>query len=213
MMNYIVKYSIANCVFGYTNEAQLQADTAYIGIFSLSKKGMYELNFDDIDMLASVTGAITIRSALGGGIGLPLRDRVFEILQNDHNDLIRTFIDTISEKNIVLFDDGEMYAPVMMKIILQMMKEAGKKVTVICVIPPKYEGRRRRREFDISWSEIESMADESILQDLSFIYDDTESKTLDDMRYLQRYEPLKTIANRWKLVDEKWKRKHKKTEE
>lgn len=39
MMDYVVKYSIANCVFGYMSEAQPKADMEYIGIFSLSAKG------------------------------------------------------------------------------------------------------------------------------------------------------------------------------
>ena len=199
MMNYVVKYSIANCVFGTMTEAQLKADTAYIGIFSLSAKGMYEIDFEDIDIVASIIGAITVRSGLGGGIGFPRRESALEILRNDHNDLIKAFIDTITEKNIVLFDDGEKYAPVMIEIVLQTMKEAGKEVAVTSVIPPRFEGKVRRKTLDVSWREIESMADEAILQDLSYICDSPMS--MSELQTLRRHESLKTIADRWKSVD------------
>ncbi len=195
-MNYVVKYSIANCVFGYMNEAQLKVDTAYIGIFSLSEKGMYEIDFGAIDFTASITGAITIRSELGGGIGFPQREGVLEILQNDHGDLAKAFIDTIAQENIVLFDDGERYTPVMMEMILKILKEAGKNVIAVSIEPARFEGRNRRRVFDASWNEIGSMTDEAILLPLI-----DESKSISEIHYLQRYETLKTIANLWKKVE------------
>ncbi len=199
MMNHVAKYSIANCVFGYINEAQLEADTAYVGIFTLTAKGMHEIDFDTLDFPASVIGAVMIRSGLGGGIGFSSNETALEILRNDHYDLIKAFIDTIPQKNIVLFDDGERYAPTMMEVVLEIAKEVGKKVTVVSAIPPKYDGRLRRRIFDDAWSALESKADESILWDFSQVWDD--AKSLSKTQSLIRYKTLKKIAKRWKRID------------
>ena len=199
MLNYLAKYSIAECLFQVPSNNFDLKDVRFIGIFSLTKEGMYEIDLSTIDVEMTLKRAIGIESRLGGGIGFPTRDRAMEIMMDDHADFITSFIDTISQERIVLFDDGERYVLVMMEIILKLAKEAGKQVICISAPPPKFEGRIRRRDFDESWQKIEYLADETLLYDFSSL-EKVENLTISDLYVSRRAALMQKIHKEWTAI-------------
>ena len=196
MMNYLAKYSIAQCVFQIKNSETFQ-DIKFIGIFELTPQGMFTIDFSQITTDVHFKRAICIESRLGGGIGFPMRERVFEIMSDSHADLINAFLDTIPEEKIVLFDDGERYATVMMLLVMRLAKERGKYVTCASAGPPKLIGNKK--VFNASWEEIGVEADKSILFELPPI--EPESNTMTDFYILRRNEILKNIYEFWKKIN------------
>ncbi len=202
MLNYLAKYSIAACLFRVPYNNFNLKDVRFVGIFELTKKGMYDIDLSKIDIDMILKRAICIESKLGGGIGFPTRVIAMEIMMDDHTDFITSFIDTIPQENIVLFDDGEKYATVMTEITLKLAKEAGKHVTCICVLPPKFEGRRRGKDFDESWQVIKSQADKTLLYDFSSL-DKVDSLTVSDFYASRRKVLIQTIHKEWMEIHAK----------
>ena len=202
MLNYLAKYSIAECLFRVPYNNFNLKGVRFIGIFELTEKGMYKIDLSKIDIDMTLKRAICIESRLYGGIGFPARDRAMEIMMEDHADFIISFIDTISQEKIVLFDDGERYAPVMMEIILKLAKEAGRQITCISVPPLKLEGRSRRRVFDEAWGKIESCADETLLYDFSSL-EKVENLTMSGLYVSRRAALMQKIHKEWMAIHEK----------
>ena len=202
MMNYLAKYSIAECLFRVTSNNFNEKDVRFIGIFKLTENGMYQIDLSTIDIDMTLKRAICVESKLGGGIGFPTRDRVLEIMMDDHAGFITSFIDTIPQENILLFDDAERYAPVMMEVVLRLAKEAGKYVTCISAPPPRFEGRRCRRDFDESWQEIESHADETLLYDFLSL-EKVENLTASDLYVSRRATLMQKIHKKWTAIHAK----------
>ena len=198
-MNYLAKYSITQCTFKIKNSETFQ-DIKFIGIFELTPQGMFTVDFSQVTTDVHFKRAICIESRLGGGIGFPMRERVYKIMTNDHADLINAFLDTIPEEKIVLFDDGERYASEIMKLIIKLAQKKGKKITCIGVEPMRYLGRQLKREFHSCWKEIELVADKSIL----FILPPSEAE-LDTMEEFNIYK----YNEIWKYVYELWKKVNK----
>ena len=196
MLNYHAKYTIAKCSFHPDADYYIDRQTAYVGVLTLTGQGMYQTNLSALDTRISLGGAVSIDSRLGGGIGFPIRDRALEIFSNDHIELMHAFINTIEQENIVFFDDGERYAPLVMEILLDLAKNSGKRVTCISVLPVKYEGRIRRRKFHISWSEIEKNAEDTILYDFDFLEEGQNS--ISEIKKLRDNKLFNTIAQLWK---------------
>ncbi|MEA3456353.1 MAG: hypothetical protein U9R26_07575 [Campylobacterota bacterium] len=200
MMNYLAKFSIAKCDFTLRQRRFQDSDIAYIGIFELSLEGIYELDLSKSSKLMHIVEAINVESWLGGGIGFPSREMAFEIMADNHTDLIKAFIGTIRQEKIVLFDDGERYAPLLMELVLECAKSAGKAVTCISPIPARFEGRNRRKFFDNSWGHIVPKADEAITYDLSYLCEGPKNKslTVQEAHSLRRYGVIQKIQERWK---------------
>ena len=195
-MNYHAKYTIAKCSFHPDVDYYIDRQTAYIGILTLTSKGLYETDFFVLDSRVSLGDAISIESWLGGGIGFPMRDRALEQFSNDHIELMSAFINTIEQENIVFFDDGEeRYAPAVMEIFLDLAKKAGKNVTCISVPAAKYKGRQIRKLFHFSWSEIEKNADNTILYDFDFLNE--EQQSFQELTVLRNNELFNNIAQLW----------------
>ncbi len=198
MMNYLVKYSIAQCVFPIKNTNTFK-DITFIGILELTPKGILEIDFSQIDADVYIKRAICIESRLGGGIGFPMRERVAKIMSEEHSSLINAFLDTIPQEKIVLFDDGERYAAEMMQLIIRLAQKKDKHITCISVEPMKFQGRKSLKEFHCCWKEIELEVDESILFELPPI--EPESNTMTDFYILRRNEILKYVYRFWKKLN------------
>ncbi len=76
MMNYLAKYCIAQCAFPIKNSNTFK-DVTFIGILELTPQGLFKADFSQIDADLYIKRAICIESRLGGGIGFPMRERVY----------------------------------------------------------------------------------------------------------------------------------------
>ncbi len=199
MMNYLAKYSIAQCILS-GEKKDLTEGVAIVGILELTSKGILETDFSQMDVNIYIRGAITIESRLGGGVGFPNREHAFDVMSDNHSNLINAFLDTIPQEKIVLFDDGERYAVNMMKLIVNLAHIKGKHITCISIEPVRFHGRKLLKEFHTCWKEIEAEADESILLNLSHIGADTNS-----LRELQNARHTEI----WKYVYALWKKLNK----
>ena len=193
MLNYLAKYSIAQCILS-GEKKDLTKSPAIIGIFELTSKGMYQADFSQMDIDIYIGSAITIESRLGGGPMFPNMKNAFKKMTEDHIDFIDAFLDTIPQNDIIIFDDGERYASVIMSIIAELAWKKGKYATCIGTVPFSYEGSGCRRKFNKSWQVVELMAERSIL------YGDTcryEGMNITDSVALRRKNIMQFTDKEW----------------
>ena len=196
MMNYRAKYTITKCSFHPDADYYIDRQTAFICVLTLAPQGIPEIDIFNLDAKVSLGDAISIESSLGGGIGFPLKETAIERLSNNHMDLMRAFIYTITQEHIVLFEDGiDRYSPVVMELLLDLAINAGKKVTCISVLPAKYQGRHRSRHFHSLWSEIEKHTDNTILYDFEFLHE--EQQSIPELTALRGNALFNNIAQLW----------------
>ena len=198
MMNYLAKYCIAQCTFPIKNSSTFK-DITFIGIFELTQQGIFETDFSQMDVAPYIKRAICIESRLGGGAGFPIRERVYKIMSDNHADLINAFLDTIPEKKIVLFDDGERYASEMMRLIIRLAQKKGKHITCINVKPMEFRSPKSLKELYSCWEEIKLEVDKSIL--FNFPPIETEFETIREFHIFKHNEILKHVYKIWKKVN------------
>lgn len=162
MMNYRAYYNIVKSPFG---KEGFSDSVLVIGVLNHPDILYYEMDLSFI--YANEKPSMTLCSRLGGGIGYPSVDSVKKIMWEDHMQSVETFISAIEEKEIVFYDDGDLYALTMMALLAFYAKKHKKYVTCISAPPFQFEGRKRNKTFLKQWEEVEAIADKNLYFDLS----------------------------------------------
>ncbi len=192
MMNYHAKFNIGEYIFNSNN-------TAVVGVFSITDKTLTECDFSKYNDKFYINKSIIVESRLGGGVGFPSAQGAKIIMKKSNGNDIRKFIDSLTQENIVIFSDGDIYATVMMDLILQVSRELNKNVTCFGIRPLKFEAPWRGKQFSLIWQIIEEGANKTVLNDFEYLFETPEYKkcTYSEIKKLIIDSALKNVYDRF----------------
>ncbi len=211
-----VFYSIAECTFPASRHDDRLRDTAFLGVFKLSKSYEYPsyMSREEVDM--QLGQELKVRANLTGGAGPPSPCQAAEVFERELGDLISAFLDRIPQKTLVLFEDGDGDSQFnlgreMVSLIAKRARSTGK--NIICVVTQAFRDTSRpynRKIYAQYCLDTERLADRTVYIDVTM--ETLKTKTLaeyDLMRHLRQISHLRLL---WQEGIRGSKRDHEETQ-
>jgi len=135
-------------------------DTIVIGIFNAKddKYNIYDLNKDVV-----ILNSYEIKLSLYGSIGFTSYKKAKDIMSTNIGDDIKLFATKITQKNIVIFDDRDIYLPILQELLVETLINMNKEITCISSPPLTFKSKRLYDIFSLPWLNIMRMANNSII--------------------------------------------------